>query len=109
MPEIRIRARITIRTSGYLTDAHARYAWHNTRVAPGIPIDLHITGHLTGVGPWALHPIGGMLADASEVTITTDYGPDPAVADALLSAVRAAIDAEHELRSTHTIPAGGGR
>ena len=50
-----------------------------------------------------------MLADASEVTITTDYGPDPAVADALLSAVRAAMDAEHELRSTHTIPAGGGR
>jgi hypothetical protein len=110
MTEIRIRARISIRTNtgGYLTDADARRAWHTTRsLPPGAPIDLHITGHIKGVAPWALHPLGDLLADASEVTITTDNGPTADLAAALTRAAQAAIAAEHEFRAAHAVRAEG--
>jgi hypothetical protein len=110
MTAIRLRARITIRTSGgYLTDADARRARHTARaMAPGIPVDLHIPGRITGLSPWALHPLGDLLADAEEVTIHTDT-PTAALAAALTRAAESAIGAEHEFRSTHAVRAGGGQ
>jgi hypothetical protein len=110
MPKIRIRARISIRasTGGYLTDSDARRAWHAARGLPlGAPIDLHISGHITGVAPWALHPLGDLLADASEVTITTDHGPTAVLGAALTRAAESAIAAEHEFRAAHAVRAGG--
>lgn len=107
MPPITVRTRITVRTGtrGYLADADARAARRTIAgITPGTPVDLHITGQITGIGPWALHPLGDLLADASEVTIITDT---PAAAAALTRAVEAAIGAEHEIRPTTR--AGGAR
>lgn len=99
MTTITVRARITIRpTRGYLADADARATRRTIRgITPGTPVDLIITGQITGIGPWALHPLGDLLADASEVTIHTDT---PDAATALTRAVEAAIGAEHEIRPT---------
>lgn len=107
MTAITVRARITVRpTRGYLSDTDARTTRHQIRgFTPGTPVDLHITGPITGIGPWALHPLGDLLADASEVIIHTDT---PTAAAQLTRAVGAAIGAENEFRSTHAVRAGGG-
>lgn len=93
---IRIRGSITIHTTnGALTRENATTAWARTGPIPtGCPIDLHITGPVTSVQPWALHPIGCYLVDAPEVVIHANTS-EPL---ALSNAVKSAINAEKRFR-----------